>query len=108
MAALPGPGPEAAPAAALRATVELGELLAVVGAVAPAAALARLVAGGAVALRLGKVVLEVELGPRARDDLVPPDRLDVAQVVVVDHAHAALEDVCKRERFYSLLLRSTV
>ena len=50
-------------------------------------------ARGAVSLRLGEVVHVDVLRPRASDDLLPFDRLDVAQVVVVQDAHAALEDI---------------
>lgn len=97
VAALPGPGAEAPSAAALRAAVDLGELLAVAGALAPAAGGAGLVAGGAVPLGLGELVHVVVLGAAAGDDLLPLDGLDVAQVVVVHDAHAALEDVWKRK-----------
>ncbi len=45
--------------------------------------LTRLVAGGAVSLRLGEVVDVHILVEVARDDLVPLDGLDVAEVVVV-------------------------
>ena len=48
---------------------------------------------GAVSLRLGEVVHVDVLRPRASDDLLPFDRLDVTQVVVVQDAHAALEDI---------------
>ena len=84
---------EAPPSVALRGAVQLGELLAVVGALAPAPVLARLVAGGAVPLRLREVVHVDVLRPRPRDDLLPLDRLDVAEVVVVQDAHTALEDI---------------
>ena len=55
-------------------------------------------ARGAVSLRLGEVVHVDVLRPRASDDLLPFDRLDVAQVVVVQDAHAALEDIWGGER----------
>ena len=84
---------EAAAAVALRAAVELGELLAVVGALAPAAGRAGLVARHAVPLGLGELVHVDELLPGAGDDLLPLDGLDVAQVVVVHDADASLEDV---------------
>ena len=93
MAAVPGLGPEAPPPVALRAAVDLGELLAVVLSLAPASACAVLVAGGAVALGLLEAVDVEVLGVGAGDDLLPLDALDVAQVVVVHDADAAGEDV---------------
>ena len=36
------------------------------------------------------------LGGRPRDDLVPLDRLDVAQVVVVQDANTSLQNVCNK------------
>ena len=51
---------------------------------------------GAVSLGLGEVVHVDVLRPRASDDLLPFDRLDVTQVVVVQDAHAALEDIWGR------------
>ena len=93
MATFPWPGSEAPAAVALGRAVDLAELLAVVGALAPAPVLARLVAGGAVPLRLREVVHVDVLRPRPRDDLLPLDRLDVAEVVVVQDAHTALEDI---------------
>ena len=53
---------------------------------------------GAVSLRLGEVVHVDILRPWASDDLLPFDRLDVTQVVVVQDAHAALEDIWGGER----------
>ena len=97
MATFPWPGSEAPAAVALSRAVDLAELLAVVGALAPAPVLARLVAGGAVPLRLREVVHVDVLRPRPRDDLLPLDRLDVAEVVVVQDADTALEDIWRRE-----------
>jgi hypothetical protein len=93
VAALPWLRPKAPPSVALRAAVELGELLAVVLPLTPASGRTGLVAGRAVALGLCKFVHVDELLLGAADDLLPLDRLDVAQVVVVHDAHAALEDV---------------
>ena len=93
MAALPGLRSETPSTVALSGTVGLGELLTVGGAFSPAAGLAGLVTRGAVSLRLGEVVHVDVLRPRASDDLLPFDRLDVTQVVVVQDAHAALEDI---------------
>lgn len=53
-------------------------------------------ARAAVALRLLEVVdVDVSALGRVRDDLVPLDRLDVAQVVVVQDAHAAFQYIWK-------------
>ena len=93
MATLPWPGSEAPATVALGRAVDLAELLAVVGSLAPAPVLAGLVAGGAVPLRFREVVHVDVLRPRPRDDLLPLDGLDVAEVVVVQDAHAALEDI---------------
>ena len=93
MAALSGLGTKAPSPVALGAALELGELLAVLWAFSPAAAAARLVARGAVPLRLGKVVGVEVLGGDAADDLLPFDSLDVAKVVVVDDAHAAFQNI---------------
>ena len=65
--------------------------------------LAGLVARGAVSLRLGEVVHVDVLRPRASDDLLPFDRLDVTQVVVVQDAHAALEDIWGGKRLRMML-----
>ena len=67
------------------------------GAAAAAVAhLAGLVARAAVPLRLLEVVdVDVSALGRVRDDLVPLDRLDVAQVVVVQDAHAAFQYIWK-------------
>ena len=59
--------------------------------------LASLVAGGAVALRLREVVHVHVHRAGARDDLAPLDGLDVAEVVVVQDSHAALQDVWNKE-----------
>ena len=93
VATLPWPGSKAPAAVALRRTVDLAELLAVVGSLSPAPVLARLVARRAVPLRFREVVHVDVLRPRPRDDLLPLDRLDVAEVVVVQDAHTALEDI---------------
>ena len=55
--------------------------------------LARLMAGCAVPLRLREVVDVDVLGGGARDDLVPLDRLDVAQVVVVQDTNTPVQNV---------------
>ena len=93
MAALARLRPETSSRVALVGAAYLGELLAVVGSLAPAAVGAGLVAGGAVSLGLGEVVHVDVLGGVARDDLVPLDGLDVAEVVVVENAHTALQNI---------------
>ncbi len=87
-------GSEAPPLVALRAAVDLGELLAVLGPFAPTAGLARLVARRALALRLREIVHVEDLGIGARDDLLPVDRLHVAQVVVVEQSATACQNIC--------------
>ena len=96
MATLARLGTETPTAVTLSSAVGLGELLAVVGSLAPAASLAGLVARGAVSLGLLEVVdVDVSALGRVRDDLVPLDRLDVAQVVVVQDTHAAFQYIWK-------------
>ena len=95
MAALPGLGTEAPTTVALGSTVGLGELLTVGGSLAPAAFLAGLVAGCTLPLRLLEVVdVDVSALRGPGDDLVPLDGLDVAEVVVVENAHTALQNIC--------------
>ncbi len=62
--------------------------------------LARLVAGGTIAGWLGEVVHVHVLGLGTGDDLVPLDGLDVAQVVVVQDTHAAMDNICKQKHIY--------
>ena len=55
-------------------------------------------AGAALSLGLLEVVdIDVSALGRVSDDLVPVDRLDVAEVVVVQDSHAALQDVWNKE-----------
>ena len=55
-------------------------------------------AGTAFSLRLLEVVdVDVSALGRVRDDLVPVDCLDVAQVVVVEDTNAAFQDVWNKE-----------
>ncbi len=56
-------------------------------------------AGSAVSLRLREVVDVDVLGVVAGDDLVPLDRLDVAEVVVVQDPHRPVQDIYIREKF---------
>ena len=98
MTALPGFGSEASALVALRAAVDLGEALAVFGALAPATRLASLVARRALALRTREVVRVHVARIRAGDDFVPLDRFHVTQVVVVQHADASRQNVCDWDR----------
>ena len=57
-------------------------------------------AGAALSLGLLEVVdIDVSALGRVSDDLVPVDRLDVAEVVVVQDTHTALQDVWNKEEF---------
>lgn len=81
---------------ALRRTVRLRIFLTVLGPVAPAALLAALIASATGTLRRRKIV-HIKIRPTwAGDYFVPVDCLNVAQVVVVVHAHASIEDICER------------
>ena len=94
MAALPRLGTEAAATVTLGSAVGLGELLTVGGALSPATFLAGLVARGALSLRLLEVVdVDVSALRRPGDDLIPLDGLDMAEVVVVENAHTALQNI---------------
>ena len=98
MAALPGLGTKTAATVTLGGTVGLRELLTVCGSFSPAPGLAGLMAGGALSLRLLEVVdVDVSALGRVRDDLIPVDGLDVAQVVVVEDTNAAFQDVWNKE-----------
>ena len=78
----------------LGSTVGLGELLAVGRTLAPAPGLAGLMARGALSLRLLEVVdVDISALRGPGDDLIPLDGLDVAEVVVVENAHAALQNI---------------
>ncbi len=55
-------------------------------------------AGSAVSLRLREVVDVDVLGVVAGDDLVPLDRLDVAEVVVVQDTHRSMQNIYIREK----------
>lgn len=91
MATLPRIGPEAPALPALRRTVCLRVLLTVLRPLAPAALLAALIAGCTGAFRRRKIVHVGVHCTRPCDYFLPVDRADVAQVVVVVHAHAAVE-----------------
>ena len=94
MAALPGLRSETPSTVALGGTVGLGELLTVGETLPPTPGLAGLVAGGALPLRLLEVVdVDVSALRRPGDDLIPLDGLDMAEVVVVENAHTALQNI---------------
>ena len=85
---------EAPSAVTLSSAVCLGELLAIVGPLAPATGLAGLVARRAVSLGLLEVVdVHVSALRCPGDDLIPLDGLDVAEVVVVEDADRPDQDV---------------
>lgn len=96
MATLPRFGPEAPALPALRRTVCLRVLLTVLRPLAPAALLAALIARRTGAFRRREIVHVGVRCIRTGDYFVPVDRADVAQVVVVVYAHAAVEDICQR------------
>jgi len=76
---------------ALRRAVRLRVLLTVLRALAPATLFAALVAFRTVAFRRRKIVHVKVPASRTGDYFVPIDRLDMAEVVVVVHAHAPVE-----------------
>lgn len=78
---------------ALRRTVRLREFLTVLRAFAPAALFAALVARWTGAFRRRKIVHVKISSPLACDYFLPIDGLDVAEIVVVVHAHAPVENV---------------
>lgn len=90
-------GSKASATVTLRTAVDLGKLLAILGPFTPTTGLTRLVTGGAISFGLAELVDIVVLGILACDDLLPFNGLDVAQIVVVHNAHAALENVCKQK-----------
>lgn len=98
MATVPWLGSKATSVRALRAAVDLGELLAIFGALAPTSPLAALVARRALSLWKCEVVHVEELCSGTRDDLVPVDGLHVTQVVIVEHGYSALQDVCNNNK----------
>ena len=94
MAAFPRLGTKTAATVTLGSTVGLRELLAVSWSLSPAPGLTGLMAGGALSLRLLEVVdVDISALRGPGDDLIPLDGLDVAEVVVVENAHAALQNI---------------
>jgi len=79
----------------LCSTVDLAELLAVVSSLTPATVLAAFMTGSAVSLWLREVVHVDILAVLPCDDLVPFDGLDVTEIVVIEDADTALENVSK-------------
>lgn len=94
MATLPRIGSEAPALPALRRTVRLGVFLTILRPFAPAALLAALIAWRANAFRRREIVHVNVRRALTGDYFVPVDRTDVAEIVVVVHAHAAVEDIC--------------
>lgn len=78
---------------ALRRTVRLREFLTVLRTLAPAALLAAFVACWTGAFRRRKIVHVKVPSTLARDYFLPIDSLDVAEIVVVVHAHAPVENI---------------
>lgn len=96
MATLPRIGPEAPALPTLRRTVCLGILLTVLRPLAPTALLAALIAWRTGAFWRREIVHVGVRCTRTGDYFFPVDLLDVAQVVVVVYAHAAIEDIWQR------------
>jgi hypothetical protein len=95
VATFPGFWAETSTLVALWAAVDLGEPLTVVGTFAPASSLAAFVAGGAFAFGAWEVIdVNIACGLTG-DDLVPVDGLDVAQVVIVQHADTSSQYIYK-------------
>lgn len=81
---------------ALRRTVRLREFLTVLRTFAPAALFAAFVACWTDAFRRCKIV-HVKISPSLSCDyFLPVDRLDVAEIVVVVHAHTPVENIYDR------------
>lgn len=104
MAALARLGSEATPLVALRTAVDFGEFLAILGSFAPAAGLARLVTSRTLTLRLREIVNVENLGIGARDNLLPVDRLHVAQVVVVEQSATTRQYICHNKISCKLII----
>lgn len=106
MATLSWIGPEAPALPALGRTVRLRVPLAILRPLAPASLLAALIAVRADALRRREIV-HVEVRPTlASDYFVPVDRFDVAQVVIVVHAHAPVQDIWQPHASFSTSLQA--
>lgn len=85
---------EASTLPALGRAVRLRVPLTVLRTFAPAALRAAVVARRTDALRCRKIVHVMVIAPHTGDYFVPIDRLDVAEIVVVVHAHASVEYIC--------------
>lgn len=90
---------------ALRGAIDLRELLAVVDTFTPASTLTGGIAGGTFAFRMGKVVLVHHLELRTGEDLLPVDVTHMAEVVIIEEANGASEDVAKRRHLEVLHFR---
>ena len=89
MAALSRLGPETPSLMALRTAVDFRELLAIVRSFTPASSFAGLVARGTISFRFMETVNVQVFGSWTGDYLIPLNRLDVAQVVIVENANAS-------------------
>ena len=90
---VPGFRSEASSLVALRTAIDLGEKLAVFGAVAPAAFDTALVAGFAFPFRSGEVV-NVDVGSvGACDNFFPVDGFHMTEIVIVEHAYTPGENI---------------
>lgn len=92
--AISGLGAETPALVTLGTAIDLGEFLTVVLTFAPTTGRARLVAGRALPFRVAEVVRVQPLGPLAGDDFFPINGAHVAQIVVIDHAHIAGQNIC--------------
>lgn len=104
MAAFSGVRAEAPTLMTLRRAVDLRELLAVVGTFTPASAFAGRITGRTLSFRVGKVVLINHLELGTGQDLFPVDVAHMAEVVVVEEANRAAEDIAQRRHLQVLHL----
>ena len=79
---------------ALGAAVDLGEFLAVIGAITPATRLARRMAWCARTLGKREVVYINIFGILSSDYFLPIDCFDVAKVVVIKHSNTSTKNIC--------------
>lgn len=93
MTAFPWLGTKTSSGMALGGAVDFREPLTVSGSFSPASMFAGFMAGGAVSFGLREVVDVDILGGGPSDDFVPLDGLDVAEVVVIENANGADENV---------------
>lgn len=79
----------------LGTAVDFWELLTVMGSFAPTATSARFVARWTFSFRIREIIHVHPFGPLTGDDLIPVDGAHMAQIIVIDHAHIAGQDVYK-------------